>query len=67
MNTPRIRYRIIERHNAQLLVEKVSELVEAGWMPHGSLVYGHCCKHATDPKDQHYYAQPMIWVGKATK
>lgn len=51
---------VIERPCAQALAEEVSARMAAGYEPHGSMVYGHCCKHSENPDNSHYYAQPMV-------
>jgi hypothetical protein len=57
--SPRV-YIIVESWSAGDLAERVNHFIEAGYEPHGSLVYNHCHDHATDEEFQHYYVQPMM-------
>ena len=50
----------IEHHCAQGLSERVSQYMASGYVPHGSMIYGHCCKHSANDANSHYYAQPMV-------
>jgi hypothetical protein len=53
-------YIIVQSDNAFDLAQLVSKRIAEGYKPSGSLVYGHCCRHNSDPARQHYYAQPMV-------
>lgn len=60
-------YRLLEDHNGQGLAERVREFIKKGYEPFGPILYNHCCKHAVDVENTHYYAQPMVRYGKAPK